>query len=85
MHMTNNVNMNVNNAKQAGLLALPTLIKMAAVVRGSNQEWDGMEELPLEVPLPAGLRYHSMFSCPVTREPRCVFILTLFGWCGTLS
>ncbi|CAM9906099.1 unnamed protein product [Ectocarpus sp. 13 AM-2016] len=42
---------------------------MAAVVRGSNQEWDGMQELPLEVPLPPGLRYHSMFSCPVSREP----------------
>eukprot|EP00752_Nemacystus_decipiens_P006278 g5661.t1 len=56
-------------AFRAGVLALPTLIKMAAVVRGSNQEWDGMQELPLEVPLPAGLRYHSMFSCPVTREP----------------
>ncbi|CAM9290288.1 unnamed protein product [Scytosiphon promiscuus] len=56
-------------AFRAGVLALPTLVKMAAVVRGSNQEWDGMEELPLEVPLPPGLRYHSMFSCPVTREP----------------
>lgn len=52
------------------MLALPTLVKMAAVVRGSNKEWDGMQELPLEVPLPPGMRYHSMFSCPVSREPR---------------
>lgn len=56
---------------------MPTLIKMAAVVRGSNQEWDGMEELPLEVPLPAGLRYHSMFSCPVTRESRWVVVVAV--------
>ncbi|CAN0111228.1 unnamed protein product, partial [Ectocarpus sp. 8 AP-2014] len=56
-------------AFRAGILALPTLVKMAAVVRGSNQEWNGMQELPLEVPLPPGLRYHSMFSCPVSREP----------------
>lgn len=49
---------------------MPTLVKMAAVVRGSNQEWNGMEQLPLEVPLPPGMRYHSMFSCPVSREPR---------------
>lgn len=56
-------------AFRAGVLALPTLVKMAAVVRGSNKEWDGMQELPLEVPLPPGMRYHSMFSCPVSREP----------------
>ncbi|CAB1109474.1 unnamed protein product [Ectocarpus sp. CCAP 1310/34] len=56
-------------AFRAGILALPTLVKMAAVVRGSNLEWNGMRELPLEVPLPPGLRYHSMFSCPVSREP----------------
>ncbi|CAM9672472.1 unnamed protein product [Laminaria digitata] len=56
-------------AFRAGVLALPTLVKMATVVRGSNKEWDGMQELPLEVPLPPGMRYHSMFSCPVSREP----------------
>lgn len=54
--------------------ALPTLIKMASVVRGSHQEWNGIAELPLEVPLPSGMRYHSMFTCPITKEPRYRFI-----------
>ncbi|CAN0035384.1 unnamed protein product [Choristocarpus tenellus] len=53
---------------QAGTVALPTLIKMASVVQSSNQSWDNLTELPIEVALPSSMRYHSFFSCPVSRE-----------------
>lgn len=55
----------------AGLLAWPTLRKMEAVVRSSNvREWKVLNELPvqLEALNNQGFSFHSIFSCPVSRE-----------------
>ncbi len=53
---------------KAGIIAAPTLLKMASVMQSSNRRWDDMQELPSEVPLPPQLTFHSIFSCPVSRE-----------------
>ncbi|CAM9853679.1 unnamed protein product, partial [Phaeothamnion confervicola] len=55
-------------AFRAGVMAVPTLIKMAAVVQSSNKDWDTMTELPVEIPLDKSMLFHSIFSCPVSRE-----------------
>ncbi len=53
---------------KAGIIAAPTLVKMASVMRSAHRQWDDVQELPTEVPLPPQLTFHSIFSCPVSRE-----------------
>jgi hypothetical protein len=55
---------------RASLRALGPLAKMRQVVQNSKGDWEGLEELPGEIDLGGGasLRFHSVFSCPVTRE-----------------
>ncbi len=56
---------------RASLRALGPLAKMRHVVQSSKGDWEALEELPGEIDLgtgPSGLRFHSIFSCPVTRE-----------------
>ncbi|KAG5181238.1 hypothetical protein JKP88DRAFT_321499 [Tribonema minus] len=55
-------------AARAGAAAAPTLLKMAAVAAASGRAWDAGRELFSDVPLPRDLSFHSVFSCPVTRE-----------------
>ncbi len=52
----------------AGTIAAPTLIKMASVMRSTHCRWDDLKDLPIEVPLPPQLTFHSTFSCPVSKE-----------------
>lgn len=52
-----------------GSLALPTIIKMSSVMaRGAGIEWTSAGELPVEIPLSDDRRFHSVFSCPVSKE-----------------
>lgn len=54
---------------RASLRALGPLAKMRQVVQSSTGDWEGLEELPGEIDMGgASLRFHSVFSCPVTRE-----------------
>ncbi|KAI9915875.1 hypothetical protein PsorP6_006861 [Peronosclerospora sorghi] len=45
------------------------ILKRARVVMDSKlANWDSMEELPVEVPIAKELRFHSVFSCPISKE-----------------
>ncbi|RIA82533.1 CTLH/CRA C-terminal to lish motif domain-containing protein [Glomus cerebriforme] len=51
-----------------GATALPTILKMATIMKEKKNEWSQQDELPVEVPLPDYMRYHSIFACPVSKE-----------------
>lgn len=52
----------------AGSLALPPLFKFLNVLAKNRKDWQTMEYLPVHVPLPEELQYHTVFVCPVSRE-----------------
>ena len=56
-------------AVDAGAQVLPTLLKLTSVL-GSKQQtsWQNGDQLPVELELPAELRFHSVFTCPVSKE-----------------
>ncbi|CAI5478903.1 unnamed protein product [Closterium sp. Yama58-4] len=37
--------------------------------RRAVRDWQGMEQLPVEIELPRAFHFHSIFACPVSREP----------------
>ncbi|RHZ87800.1 hypothetical protein Glove_30g58 [Diversispora epigaea] len=51
-----------------GATALPTIIKMATIMKEKKNEWSQQNELPVEIPLTDDMRYHSIFACPVSKE-----------------
>ena len=53
-----------------GSLALPSLAKLAAVLGGApHAAWHRGEHLPVEISLPAELRFHSVATRPANRHP----------------
>ncbi|EIN07386.1 hypothetical protein PUNSTDRAFT_89659 [Punctularia strigosozonata HHB-11173 SS5] len=48
--------------------ALARIEKGRRVMRERRSEWSHTDELPIEVPVPAENRYHSIFACPVSKE-----------------
>eukprot|EP00899_Mesostigma_viride_P012038 jgi/Mesvir1/20835/Mv07929-RA.1 len=53
----------------AGAVALPMLLKLASVMTGKSQDnWDTCKELPVEIDLGREFHFHSVFSCPVSRD-----------------
>nr|CAD1841698.1 unnamed protein product [Ananas comosus var. bracteatus] len=52
----------------AGVQALPTLLKMAMVMASKKHEWDNLKQLPVPVELHREFQFHSVFVCPVLRE-----------------
>ncbi|KAL2918412.1 hypothetical protein HK105_201812 [Polyrhizophydium stewartii] len=57
-------------AVTAGTTALPTIIKMSSIMKDkSGLEWSQQGELPVEIPLIDAYRFHSVFACPVSKEP----------------
>ena len=53
-----------------GSLALPSLAKLAAVLGGApHAAWHQGEHLPVEIGLPAELRFHSVATRPANRHP----------------
>jgi hypothetical protein len=56
-------------ATTVGTTALPTIFKMSSILKsGMNMEWQTRGELPVEIPLLDSQRYHSIFTCPVSKE-----------------
>ena len=55
----------------AGMTALPMLQKMKMVVQSSNLDWNSIDELPVQLDAlerREGFSFHSIFSCPLSRE-----------------
>ena len=53
-----------------GSLALPSLAKLAAVLGGApHAAWHRGEHLPVEISLPAELRFHSVATRPANHHP----------------
>jgi len=48
--------------------ALARIEKGRKVMRERKSEWSQTDELPIEIPLSAENRYHSIFACPVSKE-----------------
>lgn len=55
-------------AVTAGAIALPTLLKLANIMKEKRTEWTTQHELPVEIPLPRSMTYHAIFVCPVSKE-----------------
>ncbi|KAJ2723191.1 hypothetical protein GGI07_002826 [Coemansia sp. Benny D115] len=53
---------------RAGANALPVVCKVSGLLRDRRVEWSQQDELPVEVPLPSSMRFHSVFACPVSKE-----------------
>ncbi|KAJ2368339.1 hypothetical protein IW150_005436 [Coemansia sp. RSA 2607] len=62
----------VRVAVDAGALAVPVVGKVAGLMRDRRVEWSQQDELAVEVPLPGGMRFHSVFACPVSKEQATV-------------
>ncbi len=52
----------------AGAIALPTLLKLANIVKEKRTEWTTEAELPVEIALPSSMIFHAIFVCPVSKE-----------------
>ncbi|KAJ2688876.1 hypothetical protein IWW39_001925 [Coemansia spiralis] len=52
----------------AGARALAVVGKVSGLLRDRRVEWSQQDELPVEVPLPDAMRFHSVFACPVSKE-----------------
>ncbi|KAH8833799.1 CTLH/CRA C-terminal to lish motif domain-containing protein [Flagelloscypha sp. PMI_526] len=52
--------------------ALSRIEKGKKVLRDSKSDWSRREELPIEIQLRPENRYHSIFSCPVSKEQSTV-------------
>jgi hypothetical protein len=52
----------------AGCISLPTLLKLASIMKEKRTEWTTQHELPVEIPLPEWMSFHSVFVCPVSKE-----------------
>jgi E3 ubiquitin-protein transferase RMND5 len=55
-------------AATAGAVALPTLLKLATIVKEKRTEWTTQNELPVEIALPSSMIFHAIFVCPVSKE-----------------
>ena len=54
----------------AGSLALPSLSKLASVLGGAPRAaWHRGAHLPIEISLPAELRFHSVATRPANHHP----------------
>ncbi|KAF9974123.1 hypothetical protein BGZ73_002593 [Actinomortierella ambigua] len=51
-----------------GTQALPTMIKMASIMKAKKAEWSQESELPVEINLTDDTKFHSIFVCPVSKE-----------------
>ncbi|KAF7304839.1 CTLH domain-containing protein [Mycena kentingensis (nom. inval.)] len=49
--------------------ALARIEKGKKIMRERKSEWSQVDELPIEIPLAPENRYHSIFTCPVSKEP----------------
>ncbi|EPY54143.1 ubiquitin-protein ligase E3 [Schizosaccharomyces cryophilus OY26] len=52
----------------AGSIALPVLLKVSNIMKQKHTEWTSQNELPVEIHLPSNYHFHSVFTCPVSKE-----------------
>ncbi|GFR45069.1 hypothetical protein Agub_g6443 [Astrephomene gubernaculifera] len=52
----------------AGAVALPALLKLAAVMERNAQDLRAVEQLPVEIELGPRFVFRSIFACPVSRD-----------------
>jgi len=55
-------------AATAGAIALPSLLKLASIVKEKRTEWTTRNEFPVEIALPRSMIFHAIFVCPVSKE-----------------
>ncbi|KAI8872355.1 hypothetical protein GQ42DRAFT_161399 [Ramicandelaber brevisporus] len=55
-------------ATTLGVAAVPVMIRVGSIMKDKKTEWSTQDELPMEVPLPDGSRFHSVFACPVSKD-----------------
>jgi len=65
-----------------GMEALPRIMKVSSLMKDKAIEWTTNNELPVEIPLPDHAKYHSVFSCPVSKEPATTFNPPMMIPCG---
>ncbi|ORX57466.1 hypothetical protein DM01DRAFT_1227315 [Hesseltinella vesiculosa] len=51
-----------------GTTALPIIMKVHKIMAAKRAEWSQQDELPVEIPLDDDMRFHSVFTCPVSKE-----------------
>ncbi|KAF8977562.1 hypothetical protein BGZ46_007297 [Entomortierella lignicola] len=51
-----------------GTQAMPTMNKMASIMKAKKAEWSQQSELPVEINLTDDTKFHSIFACPVSKE-----------------
>ncbi|KAI8356904.1 CTLH/CRA C-terminal to lish motif domain-containing protein [Mortierella sp. GBAus27b] len=51
-----------------GTQAMPTIIKMATIMKAKKTEWSQQSEMPVEIALTDDTKFHSIFACPVSKE-----------------
>jgi len=49
-------------------VALSRLMKVRKMMQERGHEWSQADELPIEIPIPQALNFHSTFICPVSKE-----------------
>ncbi|KAI9922539.1 hypothetical protein PsorP6_001118 [Peronosclerospora sorghi] len=52
----------------AGISEFPAMCKLVSVMDSKLANWDSMEEIPVEILIAKELRFHSGFSCPISKE-----------------
>jgi len=56
-------------AVMVGASSIPPLIKIDTILKvKKNIDWSANSELPVEIPLLDSQRYHTVFTCPVSKE-----------------
>lgn len=54
----------------AGVQGLPPILKMMnAMMTGKKQDWQTVKQLPVPLDLDSDFQFHSIFVCPVGKEP----------------
>lgn len=65
-----------------GGIALPRIEKGKKIMKERKGEWSHTEEIPVEIPLPPENHYHSVFTCPVSKEQATVVNPPMMLQCG---
>lgn len=56
-------------ALAAGVQCLPSLLKLAGLMAVKKQDWQAIKQLPVAIDLGREFQFHSIFVCPVSKEP----------------
>ncbi|KAF9427933.1 hypothetical protein BGZ76_002134, partial [Entomortierella beljakovae] len=65
-----------------GTQAMPTMNKMASIMKAKKAEWSQQSELPVEINLTDDTKFHSIFACPVSKEQATEENPPMMMYCG---